>query len=54
VGVLKHAGSTHTSVIMFAEEHSLRGPEVHFTNVQLKCHLSDVAGRCMVQVAGKQ
>jgi len=49
-----HRYATSTSVIMFAEEHSLRVSAVHFTKAQPKCRLSDVAGICMLQSAGTQ
>jgi hypothetical protein len=47
-----HADST--SVIMFAEEHFLRGSAVHFAKMQHNCYLPDVACRCMVQLSDYQ
>jgi hypothetical protein len=43
-----HAGKY---ICVFTEEHSLRGPAVHFAKIQCKCHLSNVVGRCMAQSA---
>jgi hypothetical protein len=52
VGVSHHADST--SIIVFARERSLRGPAIHFSKNQHEYHLSDVVGRCMIQLAGHQ
>jgi hypothetical protein len=51
-GVLYNAGSTPAFV--FTEEYSVRGPAIHFAKIWHKCWLSDVTGRCTVQVAGHQ
>jgi hypothetical protein len=50
-GVLRHAGDT--SVLVFAEEHSVRRPANNFAKkkkkkFQLNCQVSNYAGRCMV------
>jgi len=49
---LRHAGNA--SVVVFAEEHSLRVLAVLLAKRWRKYHLSDVAGKCTDQSAGHQ
>ena len=44
----------NTSVVMFAEEQSLRVLAVHLAKSWRKYHLSDIAGKCTYQSFGHQ